>query len=371
MSRERRDCVFPEESDADHPPAMPRRYALIAGGSGVVGRALARTLHADPDWGVIALSRSAAGSAGYRTLAADLSNTRQLDNQRPTLACVTHLLYCARASHSMAVRESVDDNVVMLRNLLDALEQSAPHLAHVHIVQGSKVYGSDLGPYRTPARESDPRVTPSNWYYAQEDLLVARSRDRAWTWSASRPHGVCEGTQAIGRSLANMIGVWAAIRQELGLPFSFPGSQTGFDAIYQSVDADLLAHAIRFIVTTPACANRVFNVTNGDYVRWRHLWPAFAAFFGTASGPVETLSLADWMTDKADVWDAVVARHGLLPRPLEQAAVWPYADFNFHRGYDVMSSTIALRQAGFAGCMDTEAMFLAHLERFRAQRAIP
>lgn len=350
---------------------MPHHCALIAGASGVVGRALVRTLRADPEWDVIALSRSTGDGAGHRTLAADLSDISQLDDQRPSFAPVTHLLYCARAAHSMAARESVDDNVVMLRNLLDVLERSAPRLTHVHIVQGSKVYGSDLGPYRTPARESDPRVTPSNWYYAQEDLLVERSRDRAWTWSASRPHGVCEGTQAIARSLANMIGVWAAIRREMSLPFTFPGTQAGFDALYQSVDADLLARAIRFIVTTPACANRVFNVTNGDYVRWRNLWPALAGFFRLEPGPVETLSLADWMADKSPVWDAVVARGGLLPRPLAQAAVWPYADFNFRRGYDVMSSTIALRQAGFAECMDTETMFLAHLSRFREQRALP
>jgi hypothetical protein len=61
----------------------------------------------------------------------------------------------------------------------------------------------------------------------------------------------------------------------------------------------------------------------------------------------------------------------LLPRPLSQAGVWSYADFNFRRGYDVMSSTIALRQAGFAEGMDTERMFLDHLQRFREQRALP
>jgi nucleoside-diphosphate-sugar epimerase len=260
----------------------------------------------------------------------------------------------------------------MLRNLLDALEQSSPRLAHVHIVQGSKVYGSDLGPYRTPAKESDPRVPQPNWYYAQEDLLVARSAGKAWTWSASRPHGVCEGRQAIARSIANMIGVYAAVLKELRQPLAFPGTQAGFDVLYQSVDADLLARAIAFIATTPACANRVFNVTNGDYVRWRNLWPTLAALFGMDAGPVrEDTTLAGFMAGKDALWDAVVARHGLLPRPLSKAGVWPYADFNFRRGYDVMSSTLALRQAGFAECMDTEAMFIDHLRRFRELRAIP
>lgn len=32
----------------------------------------------------------------------------------------------------------------------------AEHL--VHLVQGSKYYGSELGPHKTPAKESDPRI---------------------------------------------------------------------------------------------------------------------------------------------------------------------------------------------------------------------
>jgi nucleoside-diphosphate-sugar epimerase len=351
---------------------MPRPCALIAGASGVVGRAVLRTLAERGDWDVVALSRSATSGSNTRAIAVDLSSPDDVRDRLSPLAGITHLVYCARATHSMAKRESVDDNADMLRNLLDALERSSPRLAHVHIVQGSKVYGSDLGPYRTPARESDPRVSPSNWYYAQEDLLVERSAGKAWTWSASRPHGVCEGRQAIARSIANMIGVYAAVLKELGQPLAFPGTQAGFDALYQSVDADLLARAIAFIVTTPACANRVFNVTNGDYVRWRNLWPAFAAFFGMEAGPVqEDVTLAGFMQGKDAPWGAVVARHGLLPRPLSQAGVWSYADFNFRRGYDVMSSTIALRQAGFAECLDTERMFLDHLQRFREQRVLP
>ena len=350
---------------------MARCCALVAGASGVVGRAVVRNLAAHPDWDVVVLSRSAASGPGYRAIAADLSSPAECREQLASLRDITHVVYCARATHSMAQRESIDDNVVMLRNLLDALEPASPRLAHVHIVQGSKVYGSDLGPYRTPAKESDPRVTPSNWYYAQEDLLRARSAGAAWTWSASRPHGVCEGQHAIARSIANMIGIYAAVLKSLDQPLGWPGTQAGFDVLYQSVDADLLARAIAFIVTTPACANRVFNVTNGDYVRWRNLWPALAGFFEMRAGPVNTVCLADFMADKGDVWSSVVARHGLVPRSLSESAVWSYADFNFRRSYDVMSSTIALRQTGFAECLDTERMYLDHLQRFREQRALP
>ena len=77
------------------------------------------------------------------------------------------------------------------------------------------------------------------------------------------------------------------------------------------------------------------------------------------------------MRDKAGVWGRIVERHGLLRVPLSERAVWSYADFNLARGYDIMSSTLKLRQHGFHECMDTEQMFLEHFARFRAQRAIP
>ena len=67
----------------------------------------------------------------------------------------------------------------------------------------------------------------------------------------------------------------------------------------------------------------------------------------------------------------IVREHALRATPFHQAAVWPYGDFNFNRGYDVASSTIRLRQSGFAECADTGEMFLNHFTRFRKQRLIP
>ena len=39
-------------------------------------------------------------------------------------------------------------------------------------MQGSKWYGNHLGPYLTPARETDPRHMPPNFYYDQQDFLI-------------------------------------------------------------------------------------------------------------------------------------------------------------------------------------------------------
>jgi len=346
--------------------------AIIPGASGVVGAGLARYLAAHRDWRVIGLARRAPRERlEYPVISVDLTDAAACRARLGGLTGVTHVLYCARAAHAAPVKEPIDVNVAMLRNVLDAVEPAAGGSEHVHILQGSKVYGSDLGPYKTPAKESDARVAENNWYYAQEDLLIERSRGKRWSWSASRPHAVTEREPGIARSIAKLIAVYAAISKELGEPLCFPGTAGSFNALYQCVDITLLARAIAWISTAPACANQAFNVTNGDFIRWANLWPSFAQFFGMHVGPVKTVCLAEAMADKAPVWDRIVRKHGLRRTPYDKATVWSYGDFNFRRGYDVMSCTLKLRQAGFGDCLDTGRMFLEHFAHFRQQHVIP
>src|SRR4051812_28834722 len=194
---------------------MARYCALVAGASGVVGRGLVRYLAAQKDWDVIGLARRAPASVSGRVIHVDLADAAACRAQLAQLSEVTHVLYCARASHTASAKEPIELNLAMLRNLLDAIEPAARNLQHVHLLQGSKFYGSDLGPYRTPARESDPRIAENNWYYEQQDFVAARSRDKAWRWSASRPHAICDGEPDVARSLPKVIAVYAAIMKEL------------------------------------------------------------------------------------------------------------------------------------------------------------
>ncbi|HEV7820066.1 MAG TPA: SDR family oxidoreductase, partial [Burkholderiales bacterium] len=324
------------------------------------------------DWDVIGLARRAPSEPlPGRLLQVDLSDPAACRAQLAELSEITHVIYCARANHTASAKEPIELNLAMLRNVLDAVEPAARGLQHVHLLQGSKFYGSDLGPYKTPARESDPRVAENNWYYEQQDFIAERSGGREWRWSASRPHAICDGEPDVARSLPKVIAVYAAILKEMGEPLSFPGTAANFHALYQCVDATLLAEAIAWMTTTPACANRAFNVTNGDFIRWKNLWPRFAEYFGMRPGAVKTINLAQFMADKAPVWQRIVARHGLRPVPLGETALWSYGDFVFTPGYDIMSDTLKLRQSGFARCLDTEQMFIELFDRLHAARVVP
>ena len=351
---------------------MTRRCALIPGVTGVVGRGLARYLAAQQDWEVIGLARHLPHEhTDYPVVAVDIVDAASCRERLSEFTHVTHVMYCARASHTTSAKEPIELNTAMLRNVIDAVELVARGFQHVHLVQGSKYYGSDLGPYKTPSKESDPRIGESNWYYAQEDFIVERSRGKAWHWSASRPHAICDGELGIARSIPRTIAVYAAIAKELGQPLYFPGTSANFHALYQCVDATLLAKAIAWMSTAPACANEAYNVTNGDFFRWSNLWPRFAEYFGMPAGPVKSVRLAELMADKAPVWERIVTEHRLRPTSFAQTALWPYGDFVFTPGYDIMSDTLKLRQTGFTDCLDTEKMFLGLFQHFRDARIIP
>ncbi len=348
-----------------------RKTALIAGATGAVAKRLVEQLCA-AGWEVIGLCRNVPAEAKTaRYIAVDLYDGDGLRRALAKERTVTHAFYASRARHGEGGVESVAENVAMLRHLIDAVEAGCPKLEHIHLVEGAKWYGIHLGAFPTPALEDDPRHMPPNFYYDQEDLLRARQQGRPWTWSVSRPNVVCDFAPERPRNLTSIIGAYAAICKELGLALDFPGQPGHYRALTEVTDAALLAQAMTFMATTPACRNEAFNITNGDVYRWERMWPLVAEHFGLKVGVVRPLLLADWMKDKAAVWDRIVARYGLVPNKLEDVALWGFADFVFRQSYDVISSNTKLRLAGFHHMRETREMFFSQLAQYREARIIP
>jgi nucleoside-diphosphate-sugar epimerase len=349
---------------------MPHdRHALVLGATGVVGRSMLQHLTQVGGWEVSAVSRRKPDIAGdYRHVAVDLTD------RAATLAALgmpfTHVFYAPYIERPTAA-EMVGLNLAMLTNVMDAVEPNSPRLAHVNLMQGSKWYGSHLGPYRTPAREDDPRHMPPNFYYDQQDFIAARQQGKRWSWSAARPHAVCGFATGNPMNLVMAIAVYAAVSKQLGIPLRFPGSAANYRALYQCTDSSLLARGVTWMSTASACANQAFNLTNGDLIRWENLWPRFARYFGTDEGPPLHLNLARTMAEKGPVWDAIVAAHGLQKIPYETIVSWNYADFVFSAGYDIASNMTKAREYGFHDVVDTEKMFFRLFDELRANKIIP
>jgi nucleoside-diphosphate-sugar epimerase len=343
--------------------------ALVAGGLGVIGRALVEHFAARDGWDVVALSRRAPDfqtSARYES--ADLLDVASTRSALARIGRVTHIFYAAYQEHKdPTISTSV--NLGMLRTLVEAAD-ALPDLKRVVLYEGVKYYGVHLGPFKTPAKEDDARHLPPNFYYDQEDWLRAQAAGKPWDMVALRPDVVCGFAVGNPMNLTLVIAVYAAICKELGVPLRFPGSAGAWKVLAQVTDAGLLARASEFAATTVP-GGEAYNVTNGDLFRWEQLFPAFAQDFGMPHGTPLPLPLSSFMADKAPVWQRIVAKHDLAPYAYETIAAWGFGDFIFNCGYDVISSTTKLRQAGFAEVVDSQEMFLRMFAEFRRRRVIP
>jgi nucleoside-diphosphate-sugar epimerase len=171
------------------------------------------------------------------------------------------------------------------------------------------------------------------------------------------------------------LGAYAAIRRERGETFSYTG---GVAHVMEMVDPRLLGQAFAWAADAAEAANETFNITNGDVYAWPEVWPAMADAFGMLQGLDEPMRLAEYLPAHEAEWDEVVKRYGL--RPLKLAAFLceshHYIDALARPGVEdlarpILVSTIKLRQAGFAPCRDTAAMFADWFARLRALRFLP
>jgi nucleoside-diphosphate-sugar epimerase len=223
-----------------------------------------------------------------------------------------------------------------------------------------------LGQIPVPAREDGPRHIHPNFYWEQQDFLAARQAGKDWSWTVLRPQVVFGFARSSAMNMIAAVGAYAAISRELGLPLVYPGVGT---RVTEATDARLLARAIAWSARTPAAANQIFNVTNGDVFTWENVWPVIARAFSMPVGLPHPMPLHRIMPGRGPTWRAIVERYGLETLTLEQlvGGSWQFADFAFSRAHSSSSllSTIKIRQAGFDACIDTEdslARWLAHLQ---------
>ena len=265
-----------------------KKIALVVGATGVVGRNLLQYLLGLDNWVVIAVSRRAPDLKGdYQHITVDLLDPTDCQTKLGQPLGVTHIFFAAYIEKP-SWAEMVPPNLAMLVNLMDAIEPVSPELAHVNLMHGTKWYGNHLGPFKTPAREDDPRHMPPNFYYDQQDFIAARQNGQRWTWSAARPHGICGFAIGNPMNLVMVIAVYATISKALGLPLRHPGSRANEQALYQVTDTAHLSKAVVWMASDSGCANEAFNITNGDLFRWEDMWPALCRSLQDEAGTTPT-----------------------------------------------------------------------------------
>ena len=347
------------------------KTVIVAGSQSISAKGVLERYASLPNTKIYGLSRrSVESSANATHISVDLLDPEAVEAKGGSLTGVTHMVFGAYIEKQTA-QERSQVNTALLKNLLDVLDKSAPDLEHVTVYQGGKAYGSDLGPFKTPAREDDPRLMPPNFYYDQEDLLRERQKGTKWNFTVLRPEAICGFSLGSPMNLTMVIAVYAAISRELGIPLRFPGTEKAYRALYQLTSADILSAATVWAGDSTSAQNEIFNITNGDTFRWQHMWPKIAKMLDMDFADPTPFSLTTYMEDKAPVWDAIVAKYGLQPIPYRQIVSWGFGDMIFNSGFDNITSTIKARLAGFHECIDTETMFRSFFQSLRERSVIP
>ncbi len=350
---------------------MDQNVALVVGAQGVIGHNLVDHLVKQDDWEVIGLSRRGGDSSSrVRHIAVDLMDVADVQTRLRDLTTVTHVFYAAYQDRPTWA-ELVHPNMRMLENTIETIETVSPTLQHVSLMQGYKVYGGHLGPFKTPAREDDPPFMSPEFMVDQLQYLQNRQTGKQWTWSAIRPSVV--GGYALGNpmNLAMVIAIYASMSKELGLPLRFPGKPGAYDALLEMTDADLLARATVWAATDKRCGNQAFNINNGDLFRWSEMWPKIAAWFKLEVAPPLPMSLAVQMADKEPLWNAMRDKYELAPYPYQDVSSWGFGDFVFSWDYDLFADGSKARRLGFHEFVETESMFMSIFDDFRRRRIIP
>lgn len=351
---------------------IKKNVGLIVGGNGIVGRNLAKYITTLNNWEVIVTSQK---DLSYETTAQyvkmNLLDESAVVENASALSEVTHVFFAGYMEKNN-LKEQTEVNLTLLRNLINGLEKVADQLEHVTFIQGGKAYGAHLGIYKTPALETASRHFPPNFYYDQEDFLRIQSVGKKWSWTAVRPDIIIGYAIGNPMNLASVIAVYATLCKELNVPFRFPGSNQAYEVLVNITDAEILSKGMEYVAANSICHNEIFNITNGDIFRWKHVWPVFADYFGLEIEEPQYFSLREYMADKEDLWKKITEKYGLDPYSINDLANWPFGDFIFNVGYDAFFDVNKLRRFGFSEMHKPSVdSFLEAFETLRSNKIIP
>ena len=301
---------------------------------------------------------------------------------------MTHVVYAAvhelpGLSPGWVDEAAMQRNAAMLSHVMEPLLATAD-VRHVSLLQGTKAYGlhhPSVGyagvrnPCASGILASSIRTSTSC-----RRTTSARSRRACrGRLTVFRPTVVYGDAIGTNMNLIPVIGAWAALLRERGATarLSRPGALVPAEGSGGRRPGRARS-GVGCRVCRPLPAG-TFNLTNGDAFRWQEVWPAIAETFGMAA--VSTGRPCCWRScppgrSSGPPWSTVM---GFAPRANIVDFVGHnslvYAD-QLLAGHDsavgpVLNSTIAVRQAGFHECMDTEDMFRKWFGRLQQERLLP
>ncbi|CAF3333904.1 unnamed protein product [Rotaria sp. Silwood1] len=280
-------------------------------------------------------------------------------------------------------------NTILFQKALDATVKIAGKQIKCVLLQtGYKYYGVHKGGEylaSCPYTEDAPRHKGSNFYYIQEDLLKEYAEKNGWKYIITRPNIIIGVSRGNFMNFAVSLALYACIQKEKSQPLYFPGNEIAWNSIVDHSDALNNARFQLWSSTNDKIQNEIFNIHNGDEVKFRTLWPKIEKYFDFTPYKqkfntqndikigdigILRLSLAKYMPENKDIWSRLAKRNELDESAFNYAT-WEFIDFVLGRTFDDHGDMTKARQYGWTTTVDTSECFIQCFDRLKKMEVIP
>lgn len=402
-------------NDMTHKPK-----ALVVGASGVAGSAIVAHL-TEHHWDVFALSRSKPVSSNNNItfIQADLLNKEALLQQLETLS-ISHVFYAAHKKEGLLnakkqinvqrLRQQIilagkflpllkwipgamtayyrftakeagafdkpKSNLIMFKNLIEALQETANPLKHVCLITGAKYYGMHLGhelypEYELPFEEDKtPRVPGPNWYYDVEDYL-AKSQIN-FSWSTFRPSFIIGAAMDSPFNFGTALAVYFVIQKLKNEPAVFWGDEAASQCTWEISPAKQIAQMMVWSSEEKQAHGQAFNCTTGKTFTWAELWPQLAKQRGMSfETSTPQFSMKKYVDENEAFWAQIVSDYNLESNALSDLISWEFIDKSMAINWDVAFNMNKAINMGFTNFESVDDVFLNLFDQLEEMRFIP
>ncbi len=401
------------------------KTALVAGASGLAGRAMVDHLLHVGGYTILALARSAGdlfqNVDGVVPLACDLLDADSVSaalaphdieylfytavytgkggvanfqpksdfELRVMRATLRHMKWPARFAaavmpntyynlfHNVAGGGESDKNRLMFKNVLDPSRKGSA-LKHVTLLTGGKYHGHHLGPrfypgYRSPIEEHFPRPPGQNWYYAVEDYAAeSQALDQSWHYTTLRPSSIMGFATGSPYNLGTSLAVYASIRKQRGESLLLPADPECQRCDIEFSPADLIADMMLWSTQEAQCREEAYNASYGARTSWHDIWQDIADYFDMPAEYAERAQCVGRITrDYADTWRDMCSRYELAYPAFDQVCATPFLDQQFIIDWDAGYSPEKSRAHGYSKSIDPRTMFHNLFDNLVEHRVIP
>ncbi|KAL4813662.1 hypothetical protein BDW67DRAFT_192712 [Aspergillus spinulosporus] len=302
-----------------------------------------------------------------------------------------------------AAEELVKVKTKLLHNFLSAQALSNTLPKTVLLQLGAKYYGVHLGRAQVPQEETDPRVLlEPNFYYNQEDTLIAFAKSHRINWITTRPSWIPGAVPDAAMNLCLPLAIYAVIQKRLAKPLEYPSDIVAWETQQTLSSAQMNGYLSEWAALTPGAQNQSFNATDDCAFTWSKFWPKLAARFslpwlGPETDPaglkeVETpynppprgfgppgrlrykFTLVEWARrpDVKEAWKAIAKEHQLRHAELwDTDRVFGFTDAAISCSHPIHFSTTKTKKLGFFSFVDSMESIFKVFDQFVEMRMIP